>query len=351
MGSGSSKPRKANKTVQVPSASKTRIQTPPPSPIKKRSRRHSHRPYSSSPTPWLNQPNQQRFQSNSTLAHYASIWENNGKLSSTFEQLIRTGSVKIEHEQKETKTNKTTTTHQSKSESAQVDSTLISEIESIHSLSTSDKIDTLIINLKQTQLDFDESVKRRIGQITTETESILSQIVEETQLSQQQLLINAKEQQTIQDEQYRILLEDFIQKLDEKRAKQLAFIQEQLQEQRLDIFNQSQLKIRALNEQANSVKTQIMSQEERKAAQTIDTIINEINSISTESAIQNIATEIKTNINLTVIETVGSATIHDQHTIKRTTYLETNPRPSSGQSIQTQLKSTKQYPTNSTKKS
>lgn len=142
----------------------------------------------------------------------------------------------------------------------------------------------------------------------------------------------AKEQQTIQDEQYRILLEDFVQRLDEKRARQLAFIQEQLQEQRLEIFNQSQLKIRALTEQANSLKTEIMSQEEKIASKTIDSIINEINSISTESAIQDIATEIKTNINLTVTETVGSnntSTQYDrqlnrQHITRKTTFLENN---------------------------
>jgi hypothetical protein len=75
-----------------------------------------------------------------------------------------------------------------------------------------------------------------------------------------------------------------------------------------------------------------MSQEEKIASKTIDSIINEINSISTESAIQDIATEIKTNINLTVTETVGSnntSTQYDrqlnrQHITKKTTFLDNN---------------------------
>ena len=285
------------------------------------------------------------------------------KLSSTFEQLIRSGSTKLEHDQKETRRAENVTKHSSQYQTAQIQSSLQSEFQSIHSLSTSDKLDELILNLKQTHVDFDDSVKRRIGQITTETESILGQIVEETQLNQQELLIRAKEQQTIEDEQYRFLLEDFIKQLDEKRARQLSFIQEQLQEQRLEIFNQSQLKIRALNEQANSLKTHIMSQEEKKASEKIDSIVEEINSITTESAIHQIGTEIKTNINLTLLETVGSSNPQaqfeqKQESFKRTTYLQTNQsnrRTSSTQSTDFQKKSihqlAKQNPVNTKKKS
>ncbi|CAF3681135.1 unnamed protein product [Rotaria sp. Silwood1] len=62
--------------------------------------------------------------------------------------------------------------------------------------------------------DFDERVKRRNFQTASETDSILAQIIEETQQSQQELLISVKE--------YRSLLEELIE--------QLAFIQEQLQQ-------------------------------------------------------------------------------------------------------------------------
>jgi len=239
----------------------------------------------------------------------------------------------MEHNQKEVNSYQSVKKNISKYETAQVESILTSEVESIHSLSTSEKLDQLILNLKQTHADFDESVKLRIEKITSETESILAQIVEETQLSQQQLLINAKEQQTIHDEQYRILLERFIAELDEKRAKQLAIIQQQLQEQRLNIFNESQLKIRAVNEQANFMKNQIMADEESKASEKIDLIVTKINSITTESAIQNLTTEIKGNFNLTVHEIVQSdqSQFHDDHqhsnkqqNIKRTTYIETD---------------------------
>ncbi|CAF3664184.1 unnamed protein product [Rotaria sp. Silwood1] len=57
-------------------------------------------------------------------------------------------------------------------------------------------------------------VKRRNSQTASETDSILAQIIEETQQSQQELLISVKE--------YRSLLEELIEQLD--------FIQEQLQQ-------------------------------------------------------------------------------------------------------------------------
>ena len=229
-----------------------------------------------------------------------------------------------------------------------------------------------MINLKQTHLDFDEAVKRRTGQITSETESVLAQIVEETQQYQQQLLMQAKQQQTIQDEQYRRLLEEFIVQLDERRAKQLATIQQQLQDQRLQIFNESQLKIRAVNEQANSVKNYIMSEEERRASEKIDLIVTEINTISTDSAIHDIGSETTTKIDLTVHETVGFKSTGQQFqpgsddqfkqlSIKRTTFLhntssnnKTSERPTSSTSdhqTKTVPNLARQNPSNPNKKS
>jgi hypothetical protein len=157
-------------------------------------------------------------------------------------------------------------------------------------------------NLKQTHTNFDQTVQQRIQQITLQTESILAQIVQETQQNQQNLLIEVKEQHAVEDQQYRILLEEFIIKLDEKRAKQLALIQEKLKQQRLEIFNESQLKIRTVSEQATLMKNQIMFEEEKKTSENIDLIVNEINSISTDSAIQQLGTQ----INLTLYEKVGS---------------------------------------------
>jgi len=74
-----------------------------------------------------------------------------------------------------------------------------------------------------------------------------------------------------------------------------------------------------------------MIEEEKKTSEKIDSIVTEINSISNESAIQHLGTEIKTNIHLIVHETVGSNNIQQldydhqhlnkQQIIKKTTYI------------------------------
>ncbi|CAF3481674.1 unnamed protein product [Rotaria sp. Silwood1] len=305
MGTGSSRNQKVSRQTQVPSASKARAQTPSP-PVVPQPTNYPRRPYSSQPSPWLPKPHKRNSLTNSSLEEYASIWEQDGKLSSKFEQLIKSGLTDIQHDQKETNHKHLVTKHSSQYESAEVQSKLTSQFESIHNLTTSERLDTLMTNLKQTHIDFDQIVQRRIQQITTQTESILSQIVQETQKSQQGLLIQAKEQQILEEEQYRFLLAEFLAKLDEKRAQHLAIIQEQLKEQRLQIFNESQIKIRAVNEQANLIKNQIRSDEERKASEKIDSIVNEINAVSTNSNIQHLGAQIKTQINITLYDKVGS---------------------------------------------
>lgn len=67
-----------------------------------------------------------------------------------------------------------------------------------------------------------------------------------------------------------------------------------------------------------------MIEEEEKASNQIHFIVNEINSISTESAIQQIGTQIKSQFNLTIHEIVGSNNSQNNSSttnLKRTTYI------------------------------
>ena len=82
MGSGSST-KKVNRQIQVPSASHRRARTPSPE-ITTTIESHYRRPYSSQPSPWLKKPTVHRHQPTSTLAQYASIWEQNGKVGIFF---------------------------------------------------------------------------------------------------------------------------------------------------------------------------------------------------------------------------------------------------------------------------
>jgi len=99
MGSGSSRNRKVDRQIQVPSASKRRAITPsaskwrvrtpsaskgrartPSLPMTPRADSYDRRPYSSKPTTWISNGKTHIPPSHSHLSHYTSIWDHNGKV-------------------------------------------------------------------------------------------------------------------------------------------------------------------------------------------------------------------------------------------------------------------------------
>jgi len=80
MGSGSSRTLKESRQTQVSSASKG-TPTTPSLPMIQRHDSYDSRPYSSQPTSWITNRKIHIPPSHYTLAHYASVWEQNGKVS------------------------------------------------------------------------------------------------------------------------------------------------------------------------------------------------------------------------------------------------------------------------------
>jgi hypothetical protein len=190
--------------------------------------------------------------------------------------------------------------------STHVESTLNTQTHSCINLSTSEKIDDAIKNLNRIHTQLDESIKRRTQQISAETESVLSHVMNETQLEQQRLLSYAKEQQTIQDEHYRELLQQYISQLDERKARELTQLQEELQQSREQIMQVSQSKIMAVNEQANIIKSKIVKEEQQQASMKIDAISIQLQNFSTDETFQQLGSEIMTTTSVTTNANVGT---------------------------------------------
>lgn len=181
-----------------------------------------------------------------------------------------------------------------------------SQTHSCINLSTSERINELIENLNDIHTEQDESIKRRTQQISTETESVLAHIVNETEEEQQRLLHYAKEQQGKQDAHYRQLLQAYVSQLDEMKAKELAQLQEELHDCRERIIQVSQLKIMYVNEQANIAKAQIVKEEQGQASMKIDAINTHLHNLPEDETFQQLGSEIVTKTNVTVSATVGS---------------------------------------------
>ena len=213
---------------------------------------------------------------------------------------------KIEHHQKEILNNKRTGKTTAQSDSARVESTIDTETHSCVNFSSSKKIDELIAMLNNIHTELDQIIKHRTGQISNETETILLHIQNETQMKQQRLLTYAKDQQSKNDERYRKLLEEYLEELDRIKAQDLAELQKQLEAHREGIFEESQLKILTVNDQANSAKAKILQNEQDKATRKIDSTMTQLNQLFADEKVQHLGNESITRTQIISHANVGT---------------------------------------------
>ncbi|CAF0765355.1 unnamed protein product [Rotaria sordida] len=301
MGSGSSrsKVQKFDKSIQMPSIIDIEP-SPKPSLLQSSSKLHNP-PFSRVPTETIRPRvsiSENRFELNDNIEEYSAIWDDDTKLSSIFQQSIKSNLNKFNYHQKESFNNKGNKKTSARFDSIHVESTVDTQLHSCINLSSSEQIDELMNNLNQIHTQLDEKIKYRTEKISNETESILSYIRNETQQEQQHLLEYAKQQEIQQDENYQKLLQEYISKLNEMKTKELIDLQDQLEIYREHIIERSQSKIIKVNEQANIIKTKIVQEEQHYAAEKLDSIMSQIYKISTDEKLQHLGSEIITKTNV-----------------------------------------------------
>lgn len=223
-----------------------------------------------------------------------------------FQSKSKSNSTHFEQHQNETLNKKWNRKSAVIFDSAHIESTVDSETQSSIHLSSSYQITDLITNLNQIHNQLDDITKRRASRISNETECVLIHILNETKEKQQRLLTYAKERQSEQDEIYQKLLQDYIARLDERKAKELADLQKQLQSYRDEILEESQLKMRTVNEQANTLKSKILHDEQQQISVKIDSLIAQIQKASIDDTTQPFGSEIQTATNIITNATVGT---------------------------------------------
>ena len=174
--------------------------------------------------------------------------------------------------------------------SARVQSILEGNVHRCVNISTGE-IDALIHKLSEIHNLVDQAIKERSRQISDETERVLSQIITDTQIEQQRLLSFAEQRQVIEDKLYREELQSFVKQLDERKARALAELQEELKKCREEIFEDSQTKVRRVNEQAQRVKQAILFEEQDKAEVQIQSILTQIQRASIDENLQHVGSE------------------------------------------------------------
>lgn len=261
------------------------------------------------------------FQVKSNLDQYSTIWDQHVKvkefllifsfhsialqLTNPFQRILKAEFDREQHHQKETLETKWSKKNTVNRNSAHVESTFTTQSHSCINLSTSEKVDDLIKKLTQIHTQLDETIRRRTEQISVETESVLAQIINESQEEQQRLLQYARKRQAKQDEEYQKRLQEFIAELDATKATEIAHLQAELEESREQILRISQEKIKSVNEQANIAKSKIVRDEQQNASIKIDNINAQLQNFTTDRSFQQFGTESVTRTSIALKSNVG----------------------------------------------
>lgn len=190
-------------------------------------------------------------------------------------------------------------------DSAHVQSQLTARFHACFNLASSENIDAVLFNLKESQKGLDFYIRQRLAIVSDEAERVLTLIIEDTKIEQDRLLANDKIIQTKQEEFYQDWLQKYIVELNKWRSEQLAELQKYLLNNQKKIFNESQGKIRKLVEDTNRIKTLIIKEELDRIAQQSNQITDEIFFNPKETNYQHHGSESKTEVNLRIQANVG----------------------------------------------
>ena len=118
----------------------------------------------------------------------------------------------------------------------------------------SDKLNELMDRLSTTHAQLDTYTQRRTQQISIETQNIINKILEETKLKQRELLLEAHNRSQQFQEEYQNDLQTRVNQLNEEKARHLADLEKNLNDQQENILISARQRIDALQTEANQVR-------------------------------------------------------------------------------------------------
>ncbi|CAF1943154.1 unnamed protein product [Rotaria magnacalcarata] len=156
----------------------------------------------------------------------------------------------------------------------------------------------LLDTLNVAHVLFDESIQQRLEQVSKEAERVLGLIIEDLEDEQDRLLDYTQEIQLGYERQYREWLQKYIIELDQWKSIELSRLHEKLQKYEIDMNYVFQEKLELLNWEVETAKSRILREEQEKGSKETKSIISNIEEISRQNKMQNIAMEEDTDIHL-----------------------------------------------------
>jgi hypothetical protein len=188
--------------------------------------------------------------------------------------------------------------------SGHVQSQLTGRSHGCFNLAASDRIDVAMENLKQTQKDLDERLNNRLKKVSAKAEAKLGLVIADTKQDHEDLLAYDKERQTHHDRLYHDWLQKYIVELNKWRSIELTNLQAELLKYQQKIVDRSKKNIDAINDETNSLKKDILDEEQDSVGRKNKSLTDRIYDITREDA-QHLGSEWKTDLNLRVQANVG----------------------------------------------
>ena len=117
-----------------------------------------------------------------------------------------------------------------------------------------------------THNQIDEYAKKRTAKINEEIQREIDQVVARTRREQDELLRRANEHTAQIDAEYRARLQKMVEEVDAVKAKRIAEIETELNNQQTSIIQLARSEIDQLNQKAASMKIDVLQQAQVKAA-------------------------------------------------------------------------------------
>lgn len=196
-------------------------------------------------------------------------------------------------------------------EGVTVKSTVSSDSSSTVSISNQQRLDEIISKLGSTHSQIDEYARRQTDKINAETQREIDEVVVRTRLQQEELLRKANEHTTQIDAEHRERLQRMVEEADAAKAKRIADIEQELNNQQTGILQAARAEIDRLNQKAASLKIEALQQAQTKAAVDANQITAELSHLGQGTTLHQSTgtTTIKTEVSAAATtEEVGGTT-------------------------------------------
>ena len=174
--------------------------------------------------------------------------------------------------------------HTVQHEGVNIKSTVSSDIKSTVSMENQNRLNELVTKLGSTHKQIDDYAKKQAAKIDDRIQREIDQIVARTQTRQAELLRRANEHTARIDAEYRAQLQKMVEEIDTAKAKRIAEIEVDLNNQQADILQAARKDIDELNNKAANLKITALLDAQTKAASDAEILATQATNLGSSAA-------------------------------------------------------------------